>query len=189
MRIAGIIQNADPETVKMVEDMVVTHIQGNCLILLTLPMSGTYTHPPNSPTALPQPLILTPTTTTDDIENQKAARLAKQVDPTGRRTIGVLTKPDTLTLGAVKSKETWLAVLEGRSRDPEKMLAHGYFCTRQPDDDERSRGISGVEARKAEKAFFEGTSPWSGSRQRKRFGTENLVENLAALLSRVIDET
>ncbi|KAI0753579.1 hypothetical protein BC629DRAFT_1554707 [Irpex lacteus] len=156
----GIIQNADPETVKMVEDMVVTHIQGNCLILLTLPMS-------------------------DDIENQKAARLAKQVDPSGRRTIGVLTKPDTLTAGAVKSKENWLAVLEGR-RDK---TTHGYFCTRQPDDDERTKGITSAEARRAEKTFFESTSPWSGSKHRKRFGTENLVENLATLLSKVIDET
>lgn len=123
--------------------------------------------------------------TIDDIENQKAARLAKQVDPSGRRTIGVLTKPDTLTAGAVKSKENWLAVLEGR-RDK---TTHGYFCTRQPDDDERTKGITSAEARKAEKTFFESTSPWSGSKHRKRFGTENLVENLATLLSKVIDET
>ncbi|KAI0084205.1 P-loop containing nucleoside triphosphate hydrolase protein [Irpex rosettiformis] len=156
----GIIQNADPETVKMVEDMVMDHIEGNCLILLTIPMS-------------------------DDIENQKAARLAKQVDPSGQRTIGVLTKPDTLTVGAVKSKENWLAVLEGR-RD---RTAHGYYCTRQPDDDERARGISSAEARAEEKAFFARTAPWSGSKARQRFGTENLVESLASLLSKIIDET
>ena len=41
-RVIGIIQNADPETVKMVEDMVVNHIEGNCLILLTIPMSGMF---------------------------------------------------------------------------------------------------------------------------------------------------
>ncbi|KAI0693477.1 P-loop containing nucleoside triphosphate hydrolase protein [Cytidiella melzeri] len=156
----GIIQNAAPETVKMIEDMVVTHIQGNCLILLTIPMS-------------------------DDIDNQKAARLAKQVDPTGQRTIGVLTKPDTLTVGAVKSKENWLAVLEGRHLK----TAHGYFCTRQPDDAERARGITPAEAREAEKTFFSTTNPWSTSKHRQRFGTENLVDSLALLLSKVIDET
>ena len=122
---------------------------------------------------------------TDDIENQKAARLAKQVDPSGKRTIGVLTKPDTLTVGAVKSKENWLAILEGRRHQ----TTHGYFCTRQPDDDERTRGITSAEARAAEKTFFATTSPWSSSKHRQRFGTENLVENSALLLSKVIDET
>ena len=125
------------------------------------------------------------TAPTDDIENQKAARLAKQVDPSGKRTIGVLTKPDTLTIGAVKAKENWLAVLEGR-RDK---TTHGYFCTRQPDDDERARGITSAEARAEEKAFFAKTAPWNASKNRQRFGTENLVENLASLLSKVIDET
>ena len=38
--LTGIISNADPEVVKFVEDLVKTHIQGNCLILVTLPMSG-----------------------------------------------------------------------------------------------------------------------------------------------------
>ncbi|KAF5376702.1 hypothetical protein D9615_007809 [Tricholomella constricta] len=58
----GLIQNAEPRTVKLVEDMVVSHIKGNCLILVALPM-------------------------TDDIENQKALRLARQEDPDGRRMV------------------------------------------------------------------------------------------------------
>ncbi|KAI0323553.1 hypothetical protein GY45DRAFT_1376242 [Cubamyces sp. BRFM 1775] len=49
--------------------MVTSHIKGNSLILVTLPMS-------------------------DGIEKQKAARLARQADPQGHRTIGVMTKPD-----------------------------------------------------------------------------------------------
>lgn len=121
---------------------------------------------------------------TDDIENQKAARLAKQVDPSGQRTIGVLTKPDTLTVGAVKSKENWLAVLEGHRFK----TTHGYFCTRQPDDGERARGITAAQARAAEHTFFNSTAPWSTSQQRHRFGTEVLVDNLSRLLSKVIDE-
>lgn len=122
---------------------------------------------------------------TDDIENQKAARLAQQVDPTGQRTIGVLTKPDTLTAGAIKSKENWLALLEGQRGK----TVHGYFCTRQPDDDERARGITPSDARATEKTFFNTTSPWSTSTHRDRFGTESLVDNLARLLSNIIDET
>ena len=36
----GIVQNAETEIVKLVEDMVVSHIAGNCLILVALPMTG-----------------------------------------------------------------------------------------------------------------------------------------------------
>lgn len=36
----GIIQNAESSTVQLVEDLVLSHIKGNCLILVTCPMSG-----------------------------------------------------------------------------------------------------------------------------------------------------
>lgn len=39
--IAGLIQNAEPEVVQLVEDLVVSHIKGECLILVALPMTGT----------------------------------------------------------------------------------------------------------------------------------------------------
>ncbi|KAI0791138.1 P-loop containing nucleoside triphosphate hydrolase protein [Abortiporus biennis] len=156
----GIIQNAAPATVQLVEDLVLSHIKGNCLILVTLPMS-------------------------DDIENQKAMRLAQQEDPSGIRTIGVMTKPDTLTSGATKARDLWLDVLEGRRFS----LRHGYYCTRQPDDDERSQGITTQQARVAEQVFFAKTSPWSKSTQQNRFGTNNLVASLSKLLTQVIDDT
>lgn len=38
--ISGIIQNADDDMIKLVEDLVVSHIKGNCLILVALPMTG-----------------------------------------------------------------------------------------------------------------------------------------------------
>ena len=34
------MQNAEPEIVKLVEDLVVDYISGNSVILLTIPMSG-----------------------------------------------------------------------------------------------------------------------------------------------------
>ncbi len=33
-------QNADSNIVSLVEDLVVSHIKGNCLILVALPMTG-----------------------------------------------------------------------------------------------------------------------------------------------------
>ncbi len=111
--------------------------------------------------------------------------MAQQVDPTGIRTIGVLTKPDTLTKGAVKMKNLWLDVVEGRRYS----LTHGYYCTRQPDDAERSNGITTGEAREAELNFFKKTAPWSGSAHHDRFGTDNLLADLSRLLLKIINQS
>ncbi|KAJ7800360.1 P-loop containing nucleoside triphosphate hydrolase protein [Mycena olivaceomarginata] len=154
----GIIANADQEIIDLVEDMVVSHISGNCLILVALPM-------------------------TDDIENQKALRLARQQDPEGKRTIGVLTKPDMLSTGS-SVRDLWMEVIEGRKHP----LMHGYFCTRQPDDDERSKNITTAQARRTETNFFAGTAPWSTTERKDRFGTENLVSTLSTLLVQIINE-
>lgn len=98
---------------------------------------------------------------------------------------GVMTKPDTLAPGATKARQLWLDVLEER-RHP---TALGYYCTRQPDDDERSKGITTAQARAAENDFFSKTSPWSTSTHKDRFGTDNLVANLSRLLSKIIDDS
>jgi hypothetical protein len=97
--------------------------------------------------------------------------------------LGVLTKPDTLTSGATRQKEAWIDVIEGKKH----VLKHGYYCTRQPEDSDRSRGITFDEARQVENAFFQQTLPWSKSIQIERFGTRNLTEKLSILLSEKIN--
>ena len=79
----------------------------------------------------------------------------------------------------------WLDVLEGR-RHP---LKHGYYCTRQPDDDRRLAGITRAEARAAEAEFFRTTAPWSSSSVPNRFGTANLVKNISELLTKIISDS
>ncbi|KAI0820102.1 P-loop containing nucleoside triphosphate hydrolase protein [Trametes gibbosa] len=155
----GIVQNAEAEIVQLVEDLVTSYVQGNCLILVALPMS-------------------------DDIENQKAARIAKHADPQGLRTIGVLTKPDTIPAGSTKRRDMWLDVLEGR----EHALKHGYYCTRQPDDDQRLAGVTQSAARAAEAHFFR-EAPWGTSTCPHRFGTQNLVKSISELLTKIIEES
>ncbi|KAJ7189190.1 P-loop containing nucleoside triphosphate hydrolase protein [Mycena filopes] len=155
----GIIQNAKPDMVRLVEEMVVENIRGNCLILVAIPM-------------------------TDDIENQKAMSLAREQDPKGNRTIGVLTKPDLISAGSTKSRALWLDVIEGR-RHP---LLHGYYCTRQPDEEERAKGMTASEARRAEIDFFATAPGWSTSTEQNRFGTDTLISTLSSLLVQIIVE-
>ncbi|KAJ7483869.1 P-loop containing nucleoside triphosphate hydrolase protein [Mycena galericulata] len=155
----GIIQNATANDVRLVEEMVVENIRGNCLILVAIPM-------------------------TDDIENQKAMTLAREQDADGIRTIGVLTKPDLISSGSTKARALWLDVIEGRRHK----LHHGYYCTRQPDEDERAKGMTVPEARKVESDFFARSAGWSTSIEQERFGTDKLISTLSSLLVEIIGE-
>lgn len=95
-----------------------------------------------------------------------------------------MTKPDMLTSGSTKALELWQEVIEGR-RHP---LIHGYYCTKQPNDVERSAGISSASARQLEMDYFNNNSPWKMSMHKGRFGTNNLVSTLSTLLVQIIKE-
>ncbi|KAJ7242403.1 P-loop containing nucleoside triphosphate hydrolase protein [Mycena haematopus] len=150
----GLIQNEAPEVIEVVRDLVVSRINSsNTLILVTIPMS-------------------------DDIQNQQAARLAKDADPDGARTIAVLTKPDILGVGATGSRQKWKDILEGRDQP----LTHGYYCVRLPDDAERSQGIPRAESERRAAEYFDTTQPWRDIVDRSRFGVPNLATFLSKLL-------
>ncbi|KAJ6552047.1 P-loop containing nucleoside triphosphate hydrolase protein [Mycena vulgaris] len=150
----GLIQNERADVIEVVRDLVVSRINSdNTLILVTIPMS-------------------------DDLQNQQAARLAKDADPAGERTIAVLTKPDILGPGARGSRQKWKDVLEGKDH----LLTHGYYCVRLPDDDDRSRGISRAESERRAAEYFDTTQPWKDIVDRTRFGVPNLATFLSQLL-------
>ncbi|KAF7361538.1 hypothetical protein MSAN_01187400 [Mycena sanguinolenta] len=161
----GLIQNEVPEVIEVVRDLAVSRINNNnTLILVTIPMS-------------------------DDIQNQQAARLARDADPDGERTIvaaiidtsaisAVLTKPDILGVGATGSRQKWKDILEGLDQP----LKHGYYCVRLPDDAERSQGISRAESERRAAQYFDSTQPWRDIVDRSRFGVPNLATFLSELL-------
>lgn len=157
----GLIQNADEDLISLVKSLVVRYIEGeNTLILVTIPMS-------------------------DDLDNQQAMRLAKVRDPTGSRTIGVLTKPDTLTAGATGALDTWKDLL---MRKPIKhQLEHGYYCIKLPDDAQRARRINREDAQRVADEFFRATSPWNQMTDRSRFGIPNFVADISKHLVKLIE--
>ncbi|GAA5887910.1 hypothetical protein JCM6882_000799 [Rhodosporidiobolus microsporus] len=112
----GLIAHSKGEKdVQLIENMVRKAIRGECLILLAITMK-------------------------DDFQNQKSVVLAQEEDPERKRTIGVLTKADTLGPG---EHESWLAMLEGR----ENALVNDYFVTKQPDQADLKRICSHIEAK------------------------------------------
>ncbi|KIK78305.1 hypothetical protein PAXRUDRAFT_334451 [Paxillus rubicundulus Ve08.2h10] len=150
----GLIQNEEQEVIDLVQELTVKAIsRPNTIILTTIPMS-------------------------DDMQNQQSVRLAREADPGGERTIGVLTKPDTLGQGAVSARKLWLDVIQGR----EHTLKHGYYCVRLPDDAQRAQRLSKTAFQKLAAEYFDKTPPWSEVTDRGRFGIPAFVADISALL-------
>ncbi|EIN04120.1 hypothetical protein PUNSTDRAFT_138850 [Punctularia strigosozonata HHB-11173 SS5] len=158
----GLVQNEAPQAIDLVRTLVEDVIKRDTtIVLVTIPAS-------------------------DDMENQQAVLLARQADPDGRRTVGIITKPDSLTSGASSAREKWKMILTGRSH----ILTNGYYCVRLPDDDERSRNITRAEADTIADNFFKVTSPWKDVMQTypNRFGIPNFVSEISKLLMKVIED-
>ncbi|KAF9494431.1 hypothetical protein BDN71DRAFT_1393285 [Pleurotus eryngii] len=158
----GLIQNESQEAIDLVKNMVVSYIDHpNTLILVAMPI-------------------------TDDVENQQAARLAREADPEGLRTIGVVTKPDCLPSGAIDSRRRWKDIFLGRAHH----LNHGYYCVRLPDDSERARQASRADSAAIASGFFRSTEPWKDvDMNQGRFGIPNLVTDVGRLLVELIERS
>ncbi|TFY61374.1 hypothetical protein EVJ58_g4547 [Rhodofomes roseus] len=128
-------------------------------------------------------IMLVTVTCETEFENQGAYQLARTFDPTGRRTIGVLTKPDRIGRG---EEERWIHLLKNEL--PSLALANGWFSVKQPDNVELKKGITRQQAQQQEKDFFANTRPWDQLPPdfRQRLGTPNLMERCSDVLCRLI---
>ncbi|KAL2911200.1 hypothetical protein HK105_209351, partial [Polyrhizophydium stewartii] len=153
----GIIRSVDRKedagSIEMIQDLVRTYI------------------------ARERTIIVAAITCKDEIENQAIVHLARQADPTGSRTLGVLTKPDTIEPGTA---DRWVQVLSGRQYP----LKLGYFMVRCLSKAEIAAHKTFDDARHIEAAFFDTTQPWAALRRRAdRFGVPALRAELSRLLT------
>ncbi|PKK67265.1 hypothetical protein RhiirC2_752015 [Rhizophagus irregularis] len=118
----------------------------------------------------------------DEIDNQAIITLAKKADKQGLRTLGVLTKPDTIEEG---THDTWMKIMRGDAH----RLALGYYVVRNPKPKELKEGITFKEARKNEKNFFDNEEPWRSFYIRDRLGVDHLQKKLSDLLIDAIKRT
>ncbi|CAO1638344.1 unnamed protein product [Parajaminaea phylloscopi] len=154
--IKNVAEGEDPASPAIIKKMVESAVsRPNCLILSTISCS-------------------------DDIQNQEGPQTAREFDPEGRRTIGVLTKPDTIQEGVT---DEWVRILTGEK----EKLRLGYYMVKNPAPKDLKAGITFEEARAAEKAFFT-TPPWRNmpARSLARCGIEKLAEKLSGELEKFI---
>ena len=100
----------------------------------------------------PRSVMLTVIPANSDIANQEILTMAEEVDPDGRRTLGVLTKPDLVDKGAEKSA---VNLIKGKSH----YLSLGWAITRNLGQQQLE---DAPELRNSiEKDFFSQVSPWN----------------------------
>lgn len=154
--IASVSSSGQESDIRLIENLVGSYIsKPSCIILLTVACET-------------------------DFENQGAHRLVKQKDPEGKRTIGVLTKPDRIP---TSDEPRWIQFIRNE-REP---LENGWYSVKQPSSSQIRDGITWEQARQNETAYFEG-SPWNelDSTFKQHLGTKNLVNKLSLILSDLI---
>ncbi|MCJ1397212.1 hypothetical protein MMC11_000404 [Xylographa trunciseda] len=110
----------------------------------------------------------------NNLANQEVFKIARTADPSGTRTIGVMTKLDALQQGDEQ------AAIE-IARNEVEFLKHGWYCVRNRSTQEINDGVSIQERNRREKEFFS-KAPWNKIDQ-KRTGIAHLKTNLGRLLS------
>lgn len=139
----------------------------------------------------PKCIILAVFTCKDDMENQAIFHMAREIDPTGSRTLGVLTKPDTIEQG---THERWVSILKGTVYS----LKLGYFMVKLPSKKEmeelkitRDQSLATTNLFEIENQFFKSSNIWSSlkSRMDDRFGVVSLRLQLGSLLTDLIESS
>lgn len=123
-------------------------------------------------------LVVVPAT--QDVATVEALEWASRADPSGHRTIGVITKPDLIDDGAEKE----VAAVLSNKRKPLKL---GYVMVKNRSQREVENNVSVQVARKNEERFFAQHKVFS-TMNRSYFGVDTLVKKLTTVLvSRVYD--
>ncbi|KIK18142.1 hypothetical protein PISMIDRAFT_195484 [Pisolithus microcarpus 441] len=157
--IASVGQSGRVQDIELVKNLVISYIERpSCLILLTVACET-------------------------DFENQGAHHLAKQYDPEGKRTVGVLTKPDRIPHG---EEEQWIKLI----RNDVEPLVNNWYCVRQPGSNDLAQGSGWSWARVLEDTFFAHTAPWCNLEDHLQsfLRTSRLIDRLSTILAELISK-
>ncbi|KAI0509901.1 hypothetical protein KFK09_010501 [Dendrobium nobile] len=131
-------------------------------------MVRSYVEKPNS-------IILAISPANQDIATSDAIKLAREVDPSGERTFGVLTKLDLMDKGT-----NALDVLEGRSYK----LQHPWVGVVNRSQADINKSVDMIAARQKEREYFENSPDYS--HLASKMGSEYLAKLLSKHLESVI---
>lgn len=129
----------------------------------------------------PRTIVLAVVQASNDIANQGIIRKSKKFDRAGQRTVGIITKPDLINVGA----EGRIAAL-AKNQDSTR-LELGFFLLKNPTPREREDNITQKQRSGNELRYFQ-CSPWKEqSLDPLRVGIDNLKTFIQDLLDRHIE--
>lgn len=97
--------------------------------------------------------------------------------------VGVVTKPDTVTKGSVGTEKKWKNIFEGKIQ--QHRLRLGYYCVRLLRDNERSQNAN---LQQTAMRYFSVTSPWKDLEVKDRLGVDALVKDISDLLMKFLKD-
>ena len=127
-----------------------------------------------------QMIILCVIPSIDDFANSEAIKLAKEVDPAGKRTLGVVTKIDLC-----KADTKIADKLKGEGNNVKLEL--GFVAVRNRSPDDVIKGTSISKLREIEKNFFETSSQFIGV-DRQYWGIDTVISRISDLQMKSVDE-
>ena len=130
----------------------------------------------------PRSIILAIITASTDPENQVVLRRAHDADPDGSRTIGIITKPDTLAKGT-PGEAKWLAL----ARNERSKLKLGWHVVKNVDSNLSANG--GKDRDAEEEAFFRDSRFKADPGRKLGVGIASLRERLSKILFDQIRDT
>lgn len=145
------------DDVDAVRDMVASYLQNSRIIILSVLQAS------------------------NDIANQGIIKLARQFDPDGERTVGIITKPDLINKGT-----------EGKIASVAKNLDNiklrlGFFLLKNPSPTELEQGLD-IDMRSRRELQYFSSPPWaSQGLDSERLGAEKLRAYLQDLLDAHIE--
>ena len=129
----------------------------------------------------PQMVILAVVSAVSDFGNSEALKLAKEVDPAQTRTIGVVTKIDTI------QNDSDIVLKLRAERDTDIKLTLGWVSVRCRTPTEVKNGLSSRELLETEKLFFD-TNPLLAGLEQQFWGTGTLVSRVVDIQGTTIDK-
>lgn len=127
----------------------------------------------------PRSIILAVLGANDEAVNQSIFRMARDADPQGVRTFGIVTKPDKPDPGS-GSQRSWIEIAQNK-KDGFK-YKNGWHVLLNRSENEVKRNTSSEERDLKEKEFFERSdNPWSKI-SAENWGAEQLKGHLVRLL-------
>lgn len=130
----------------------------------------------------PRTIILAVVQAGNDIANQTIIKKSKSYDIDGKRTVGIITKPDLIN----EKTEKRIALLS-KNQDTTK-LKLGFFLVKNPKPTELAAGITLEQRQKNEKSYFQ-ESPWKGQAlDMDRVGIVSLRTYIQSLLDQHIEQ-